>query len=65
MKEDVNEMEPGCDIAPALEGKAVETDEKEVTVNSDGKNDLVTQLPQDFIAPTAKKKELYVSENIH
>ena len=65
MNEDVNEMEPGCDISPAWEGKPVETDEKEVTVNSDGKNDLVTQLPQDFIAPTAKKKGLYVSENIH
>ena len=53
--EDVNEMEPVCEIAPA------ETDEKEVSVisdrkvSSDGKNDLVSQLPQDFIAPTAKK----------
>ena len=69
MNEDVNEMEPGCDISPAWEGKPVETDEKEVTVNSDrkavssdGKDDFVTQLLQDFIAPTAKKKELYVSE---
>ena len=63
MNEDVNEMEPGCEIAPA------ETDEKEVSVtsdrkavSSDGKDDLVSQLPQDFIAPTAKKKELYVPE---
>ena len=62
MNEDVNEMEPGCEIAPA------ETDEKEVSViserksvSSDGKDDLVSQLPQDFIAPTANKKD-YVPE---
>ena len=61
MNEDVNEMEPGCEIAPA------ETDEKEVSVisdrksvSSDGKDDLVSQLPQDFIAPTAKKMDLHI-----
>ena len=48
MNESVNEMEPDCEIAPA------ETDEKEVSVISDGKDDLVSQFPQDFIAPTAK-----------
>ena len=48
MNEDVNEMEPGCDIPPASEGKPAETDENEVTVNSDRKavssdgKDLVT-----------------------
>ena len=54
MNEDINEMEPVCEIAPA------ETDEKEVSiisdrkaVSSDGENDLVSQLPQNFIAPTA------------
>ena len=31
-------------------------------VSSDGKDDLVSQFPLDFIAPTAKKKELYVPE---
>ena len=72
MNEDVNEMEPACDIVPASERKSIETDEKEVTVNSDRKavssdgKDLVTQLPQDFIASTTKKKEcykeLYISE---
>ena len=63
MNEDVNEMEPGCEIAPA------ETDEKEVSVisdrkavSSDGKDDLVSQLPQDFIGPTAKKIELHIPE---
>ena len=37
--------------------KSGQTDEKEVNVNSDsdGKDDLVTQHPRDFIAPTAKK----------
>ena len=63
MNEDANEMEPACEITPA------ETDEKEVSVisdrkavSSDGKDDLVSQFPLDFIAPTAKKKELYVPE---
>ena len=56
-------------VLDASEGKSAETDEKEVTVNSDrkifscdGKDDLVTQLPRDFIASAAKKRELYVSE---
>ena len=69
MNEDVNEMESGCDIAPASEEKSAETDEKEVAINSDRisissdrkDDDLVTQLPQDFIAPTANKKEFYGS----
>ena len=60
MSEDVNEMEPGCEIALA------ETDEREVISDrkavSDGKDDLVSQLPQDFIGPTAKKIELHIPE---
>ena len=63
MIEDVNEMEPVCEIAPA------ETDEKEVsvisdrkTVSSDGKDDLVSQLPQDFIGPTFKTMDLRIPE---
>ena len=56
MSEDVNEMEPGCEIALA------ETDEREVISVSDGKDDLVSQLPQDFIGPTAKKMDLHIPE---
>ena len=63
MTEDVDEMEPASEITPA------ETDEKEVSVisdrkavSSDGKDDLVSQLPQDFIAPNAKKKKLDIPE---
>merc|ERR1711923_499494 len=59
MTEDVDEMEPASEITPA------ETDEKEVsvisdrkTVSSDGKDDLVSQLPQDFIGPTVKTMDL-------
>ena len=60
MSEDVNEMEPGCEIALA------ETDEREVISDrkavSDGKDDLVSQLPQDFIGPTTKKMDLHIPE---
>ena len=63
MTEDVDEMESASEITPA------ETDEKEVSVisdrkavSSDGKDDLVSQLPQDFIGPTAKKIELHIPE---
>ena len=63
--EEVNEIEPGYDIAYTSQGKSVETDD----VNSDGKaiscnwkDNLVTELSQDFNALTAKKKECYVSE---
>ena len=56
-------MEPGCEIA--LAG----SDEKEVSVisdrkavSSDGKDDLVSQLPQDFIGPTAKKMDFNIPE---
>ena len=63
MSEDINQMEPGCEIALA------ESDEKEVsvisdrkTVSSDGKDDLVSQLPQDFIGPTVKTMDLRIPE---
>ena len=60
MSEDVDGMEPGCEFALA------ETDEREVISDrkavSDGKDDLVSQLPQDFIGPTAKKMDLHIPE---
>ena len=62
-------LKNACLKLPVSEIASAETDEKEVSVisdrkavSSDGKDDLVSQLPQDFIAPTAKKMILHIPE---
>ena len=54
MIEDINEMEPVCEIAPATDEKEISVISDRKDVSSDGKDDIVSQFPQDFIAPTAK-----------